>query len=331
MAIRILVADDEPTIRSVIRQVLEDDGYDVTDVASGDEALAVFRKTPFPIVITDIVMGRMSGLDLLREIKLLDTDALVIVMTSQASLETATVALRTGAHDYLTKPFDDISQISNVVRRSVEKLDLLQEKEQMVERLKRSAEELEALNTQLKEIAVRDGLTGLFNHRHFRECLENEVARCRRHTREFSLIFIDVDHFKHFNDTHGHLQGDRVLKGLAWLIRERCRATTIPSRYGGEEFVLLVPETGKDGARILAEGLRRAIEEHPFEGRETQPSGRVTLSLGVATYPEDGLDSVSLIAAADRAVYQAKNAGRNRVCCAGAPTPAAAVSPVRAR
>jgi two-component system, cell cycle response regulator len=327
MGIRILVADDEPTIRSVIRQVLEDDGYDVTDVPSGDDALAAFRKCPFPIVLTDIVMGRMSGLDLLREIKLLDTDALVIVMTSQASLETATVALRAGAHDYLTKPFEDISQISNVVRRSVEKLDLMHEKEEMVERLKRSAHELETLNSQLKEMAVRDGLTGLFNHRHFREALENEMARSRRHSREFSLVFIDVDHFKHFNDTHGHLQGDRVLKGLAWLIRDRCRSTTLAARYGGEEFVLLIPETGKEGARTLAEGLRRAIEEHPFEGRETQPAGKVTLSLGVATHPEDGTDSVALIASADRAVYQAKNAGRNRVCCAGAPAP----TPVRAR
>jgi diguanylate cyclase (GGDEF)-like protein len=322
MGIRVLVVDDEPTIRAVIVQVLSDDGYEVRDAASGEAALDAFRKDPFPIVMTDIIMGKMSGIDLLREIKLLAPETLVILMTSQASLDSATRALRSGACDYITKPFEDISNISAVVQRAVDKLQDLHEKEEMVERLKRSAEELETLNSQLKEIAIRDGLTGLFNHRHFRETLELEVLRCRRHGREFSLIFMDVDHFKRFNDTHGHLEGDKVLKTLARLIRDRCRATTMAARYGGEEFVLLLPETGKSGARSLAEGLRRAVESHDFEGRESQPDGRVTLSLGVATFPQDGNDSVTLISSADRALYQAKNGGRNRVCCSEEPAPA---------
>lgn len=315
MSFRVLVVDDEATIRAVIHQVLADDGFDVTEAASGEQALDTFRREPFPVVLTDIVMRKMSGLDLLREVKLLDPDAQVVVMTSQASLDTATLALRNGAFDYLTKPFEDIANISGVVRRAVEKLATIHDKEEMVERLKRSAEELETLNSQLKEIAIRDGLTGLFNHRHFREQIEIEVLRARRHGREFSLIFMDVDFFKRFNDTHGHLEGDKILKGIARIIRERSRATTLAARYGGEEFVLLVPETGKAGARSLADGLRRSVEDHPFEGRETQPDGKVTLSLGVATFPEDGNDSISLIAAADRALYQAKGAGRNRVCC----------------
>ncbi len=326
MSLRVLVVDDESTIRSVISQVLNEDGYRVTEAASGEEAPAAFRKEPFPIVLTDIVMRKMSGLELLREIKLLDAETLVIVMTSQASLETATTALRAGAHDYLTKPFEDIAHISAVTRKAVEKLELLREKREMVDRLKRSAEELETLNSQLKEMAVRDGLTGLYNHRHFRENLETEVLRCRRHERSFSLIFMDVDHFKRFNDTHGHLQGDRVLRILAKIIRDRSRGTTLAARYGGEEFVLLVPETTREGARAYAESLRQAVEEYPFEGRETQPSAKVTLSLGVATFPEDGDDSIALIASADKALYQAKNGGRNLVCTAERLAPTSAPS-----
>ncbi len=315
MSVRILVVDDEPTIRSVIEQVLTEDGYRITVAGSGEEALSAFRADPFPIVITDIVMGKMNGLELLREIRLMEPETLVIVMTSQASLATATTALRQGAHDYLTKPFEDIAQISAVAKRAAEKLLALHEKEEMVERLKRSAEELEALNSQLKEMAVRDGLTGLFNHRHFRDSLELEILRCRRHGRIFSLVFVDVDHFKKYNDTHGHLSGDRVLKTVAKIIRDRSRSTTLSARYGGEEFVLLVPETAKSGGLVLAEDLRGAIEDQPFEGRETQPGGRVTLSLGVATFPEDGADALAIIAAADRALYEAKKKGRNRVCC----------------
>ncbi len=309
MSVRILVVDDDPTIRHGVSTVLGQAGYRITEATSGEEALAAFRAEPFSIVITDIVMGTMSGLDLLHQIRLLDPEVLLIVITSHASLETATAALRAGAHDYLTKPLD-LSQVVAMTRQAVEKLDLLHEKRETVERMKRGAEELEDLNRRLTEMAVRDGLTGLYNHRHFRESLEIEVQRSQRHDHVFSLIFLDVDHFKTLNDTHGHLQGDRTLRTLAQVVQKRSRASTLVARYGGEEFILIAPETGAEGARIFAESLRRLVEEHPFEG------GRVTLSLGVATFPEDGTDGASLIAAADRALYQAKNSGRNRVCSA---------------
>jgi len=329
MSIRVLVVDDEPTIRSVIAQVLADDGYEVREAGSGEEAIEIFRGEPFPVMITDIVMRKMSGIDLLREVRLLEPDTLVIVMTSQASVDTATRALRDGAYDYLTKPFDDIAQISAVVKRAADKLNDLSEKREMVDRLRKNAVELESLNTQLREIAVRDGLTGLFNHRHFRECLDNEIKHSQRHGRTFSLVFLDVDHFKKFNDTNGHLLGDKVLRDLGRVIRASARSSTVAARYGGEEFVLLLRDCEKPGAQVVAEHLRKTVEEQPFEGRESQPGGRVTLSLGVATYAEDGEDGVALIAAADRALYQAKKAGRNQTCCAG--TLNEAVIPLPAR
>jgi diguanylate cyclase (GGDEF)-like protein len=140
-----------------------------------------------------------------------------------------------------------------------------------------------------------------------------ELARARRHRRTFSLLFIDIDNFKQYNDSHGHLAGDDLLRNLAKLLQGRCRSTTVAARYGGEAFVLLVPETDSTGAQRFAEALRRLVAEHPFPGRESQPGGRVTLSLGVASYPEAGEDATALIDSADKALYQSKHRGRNTV------------------
>ncbi len=317
---RVLVVDDEEGLRNIISQVLSDDGHDVTTASSGEAALEVFKNTPFPIVMTDIFMEKMTGIDLLHEIRGLDPGTQVVIMTSNASLESATAALRSGAYDYLTKPFEDLDAISSVIDRAAEKVELIRQNETMVDHLKKSTHALEHLNTQLKDLAIRDALTGLFNRRYFLEALDMEFSRSQRHSRVFSLLFIDLDHFKHYNDTFGHPAGDDLLKGLAELITKDSRDTTVVARFGGEEFILLVPETPKDGARIFAERLRKCIEEHPFHGRESQPSGQVTLSIGVSTYPVDGSDSETLISRADQAMYQAKESGRNQVVCYGSKT-----------
>jgi diguanylate cyclase (GGDEF)-like protein len=314
MGIPILVVDDEDTLRSVISQVLEEEGHQVTAAANGEEALAAFRANPVPLVITDIIMGSMNGLELLQQVKTVKEDVLVVIMTSQASLETATTAIRTGAYDYLVKPFDDLDVITAVVDRAIDQIQLQQKNKRLVQELSKNAEELEELNTNLRDMAIRDPLTGLFNRRYLHEAIDLELARSRRHKRFFSVVFIDVDHFKQYNDAHGHLAGDEVLKTLATIIQNGCRATTIPARYGGEEMVLLLPETEKQGARAVAEKLRMRVEEYPFPGQETQPLGTVTLSMGIATYPEDGGDGKSLLGYADQALYQAKHRGRNTIC-----------------
>ena len=123
-----------------------------------------------------------------------------------------------------------------------------------------------------------------------------------------------MDHFKQYNDAHGHLAGDEVLKILARILRDCNRSTSVCARYGGEEFVVLIPEANRKGAFVVAERVRGMVELHPFPGRETQPLGAVTISLGVASYPADGEDGLALIGRADRALYEAKQKGRNRVC-----------------
>jgi diguanylate cyclase (GGDEF)-like protein len=311
---RILVADDDESLRSVLKQVLSMDGYEVTLTASGEEALAAFNKEPFPLMITDIRMGKMSGIMLLQEVKRLRTDTQVIIITSNATLDTAITAIQAGAYDYLTKPFEDIALISSVAHRAVEKIRLIEENKSLLEKLKRKNEELEFVNMTLKELTIRDGLTGLYNHRHFQETLAAEILRSKRYAKTFSLVFLDVDFFKQYNDTHGHLHGDAVLVALSKLLIAGLRKSDIAVRYGGEEFVLLLPETSKENAFALAGTIREKIAAHPFPGRETQPQGKVTVSMGIAAFPEDGSDSSTLLHRADEALYEAKNGGRNRVC-----------------
>ncbi len=312
---KILIADDEEIIRNLLKEHLTDEGYNVLAVSSGEEALENFSRDPDCLVITDIRMGGMSGVQLLEEIKKLDSDAQVIIITSHASLDSAVATLRAGAYDYIFKPFEDLDQVTEVVRRAMDKIDLIRQNRLLVENLEKSNLMMELANETLMELAVRDGLTGLFNLRHFRHILNEELSRAERYRRQLCLVMIDVDHFKNYNDTHGHPAGDEVLKTLAGILNKRLRDVDRSARYGGEEFLVLLPETDLEKGRTVAEDLRVQMEEYPFRGRESQPFGKVTISLGVAAFPQDGPDADTLIKVADDALYRAKNRGRNRVVC----------------
>jgi len=309
----LLVVDDEETLRSVVSQVLSADGFEVAVAASGEEALEVFRESSHPLVITDIRMGGMSGIELLTEIKRHNPDTQVVIMTSHASLDTALSAMRAGAYDYLVKPFESLDLISAVAGRAAEKARLVARNRELVDQLQRANSELKEVNTALKEMAVRDGLTALYNHRHFQEALMLEIARSQRSGKPCSIAFMDVDNFKAYNDTHGHPDGDRLLKTLSGILMSHLRCSDLAARYGGEEFVLLLPETPKEAALRIADGLRLKVEQEHFPGRERQPLGRVTISIGVASFPADGADAQAVLACADQRLYQAKNGGRNMV------------------
>lgn len=165
----------------------------------------------------------------------------------------------------------------------------------------------------VKHLAIRDGLTGLYNRRHFEEVLRSETLRAQRHKQTVSLIFIDVDYFKNYNDGQGHLMGDEVLKQVGGLILRRVRETDTVCRYGGEEFTVLLPCTDKMSARRVAEDIRERVAAHPFPFREQQPGGAITVSLGIAAYPADAKTEEALVKSADAALYRAKQGGRNRV------------------
>ena len=157
-----------------------------------------------------------------------------------------------------------------------------------------------------------DGLTELHNKRFFTESLEKEMSRAKRYERSFSLVLFDIDHFKKINDTYGHLAGDAVLRQLGALVRGRVRRDDVPARTGGEEFAVILPEVGKDGAALLADKLRRAVADSSFRFEGTLIP--VTISLGVAEWEEDVTDPADLVKRADEKLYEAKRGGRNRVC-----------------
>ena len=165
-------------------------------------------------------------------------------------------------------------------------------------------------HARLYELAITDGLTRLFIHRYFQARLEEEIMRAKRYHTTVSLVLFDIDHFKKFNDTYGHQQGDIVLVEVAKLIKQTIRDTVdIPARYGGEEFTIILPETDAKGAQLVAERLRKTIETFPFPGQDKQLN--VTISLGIATFPDHASSRGVLIKKADIALYACKEAGRN--------------------
>jgi diguanylate cyclase (GGDEF)-like protein len=176
-------------------------------------------------------------------------------------------------------------------------------------------------NARLRELATTDGLTGLYNYRHFDATIRIEVQRADRLGAPLALLAIDVDHFKAFNDAHGHPAGDRALQDLATQLRNRMRATDAVCRTGGEEFAIVLPGTSVEQAVGLAESLRQRIAEMPLKDGAGRPVGSTTISIGVAVHPDHAADASTLVKAADAALYRAKQAGRNRVEVARVPTP----------
>jgi len=313
MSIEVLIVDDEESLRGVLSQVLEEDGFVVSEASSAEEALDIFSRTVPPIVFTDIRMGGMSGLQLLQKIKQSHPETQVIIITSNASLDTAVTALRAGAYDFLVKPFEDLSLISAVALRASEKVELMRENQALISKLKEKNQELEFSNRVLSEIANRDGLSGLYNHRYFQEILEKELIRANRHKHNLALLFIDIDHFKNYNDKNGHPAGDLVIRTIGKIMTMSLRQSDIVARYGGEEFTVILTETGRDGAVKIADNLRKRIAEFPFPGRESQPDGILSISIGVAVFPEDGIMPEDIVVQADSALYAAKHSGRNAV------------------
>jgi diguanylate cyclase (GGDEF)-like protein len=176
--------------------------------------------------------------------------------------------------------------------------------------------ELRAANARLEKLAITDELTGLYNHRYFQETLRFESLRTDRKGGPLSLLMIDVDYFKKFNDTHGHPAGDKLLRSLAQLYQGQLRSIDIVARYGGEEFSIVLLDTTKQEAMQVAEKLRASVAATAFPGGETQPGGRLSISIGLATLPQDASNSADLVVIADKALYKAKHTGRNKVCAA---------------
>ncbi len=297
----ILVVDDEEIMRSFLHDVLSGEGYQVEVAPTGEEAVERFKEKEYDLVITDIKMPGIDGMEVLQEAKRLHPMTEVVVMTGYASLESAVESMKKGAADYITKPFN-IDQIRIVVAKTLER-----------RKLRQKAEDEEFY----KHLSRTDGLTNLYNHRFFHQLLESEISRAKRFKQSVCLLMLDIDNFKIYNDKNGHLAGDQALKQLAWILDKSVRSCDIVARYGGEEFVVIAPQTDLEGGEILATRLNRLVREAKFDGEGVLPQGRLTISIGVASFPDQAADERSLIEKADRALYQAKAQGRDKVCIYG--------------
>jgi len=178
--------------------------------------------------------------------------------------------------------------------------------------LRRNEELLKDLLQQTRELSISDGLTGLYNQMHFFELLDLETKKSQRYNLNYSLIIFDVDHFKNFNDSNGHLRGSETLRAIGAIMKKKFRSTDLLAKYGGDEFVIILPQTDKVGAYLAAERLRESVEKQVFPGAETQPQKKLTISIGLASYPEHGQTDEEILNHADKSLYFAKESGRNR-------------------
>jgi two-component system, cell cycle response regulator len=286
MSTKVLIVDDEEVVCKLFAEMLKLYGYQTVMTTDGSTVVEMLWKEPFDVVLLDLVMPPFHGLELLRQIRQCDENLPVVIVTGYGSIDTAVESMQAGATDFVTKPVE--ASVLNI-------------------RIKRAIE-----YAHTKRLANTDSLTGLYNRRSFQERLEQEVDRAMRYHRPLSLIMIDVDHFKRYNDTHGHLQGDRILVEVSHALKTLSRASDIVARYGGEEFALILPETDKVNAEIFGRRLREYVEQQPFPGAEHLPTNALTISVGIASYtPPDTKEA--LIEAADIALYYAKREGRNCV------------------
>ncbi len=465
---KILVVDDEASLRSLLAEILIQEGYLTRAVPDARIALEMIGTGEYSVVFSDIRMPGMNGLELLKEIKRHDPMIEVVIITSHASLETAVEALRAGAYDYLVKPFDDISIVASCVRRLIQKVRLEKENRCLIETLKMKNQRLEEANQMIhqlhedtvalfhlgkeltisletedvlertvravsslmgdrpclllthsekrselvlektcgfsldrlpdlrvrlqdinpgrsfspamiqealkivpmecplvmpitmhgclkgvlavfdpakkgftpreenllhqyigqvavawdnamlhhkvQEMATRDGLTGLHNYRYFQDYLSQTIGHTKQNGQPLSLILMDVDHFKDYNDHYGHIVGDEVLKQVAGILMTRIPPTNLIARYGGDEFIVIASQTPKGQALLLSEKIAHAIEQHPFSFQDQRLETQMTVSIGIAELPEDAVDGRGLIQKADQALYRAKREGRHRVC-----------------
>jgi diguanylate cyclase (GGDEF)-like protein len=315
----ILVADDEIAIRELVGEILEGEGHDITLAEDGEDALEKFKRAWHEIVFSDIRMPKMNGIELLAAIKEINANTQFVIMTSHASIDNSIDALKKGAFDYILKPFDDLDIVTDAANRAMANLSGIRRQQYLLNTLARQNQELDSLNKEFREMAIRDGLTGLFNHRYAAERLDEEFDRAMRFGRELSVLFMDLDHFKFFNDTHGHQAGDEVLKILAALMTQGVRESDTLARWGGEEFIVIAPETGEEDACVMAEKIRNLVAEHSFPNAEQQPLGFVSLSIGVAARSAETENAEGLLRLADEAVYNAKDRGRNKTIYSSGP------------
>lgn len=294
---KILVAEDSLVVRTVVCDQLHDEGYETVEAADGSAALIVCAAERPDAILLDIEMPGLDGHQVLATLKADPElrDIPVVFLTGRTSTDDMVAGLRAGAHDYLKKPFEPAELIARVGGAV---------------RVKRLQDELRIRNDQLDKLSRIDGLTGLYNRRHIDEQLQKGLNIARRHDQPLAVLMLDIDHFKLINDGHGHAVGDVVLRRFGECAQQAVRLGDMLARWGGEEFLLVMPATTPMQAMEAMQRVRQTLQQTSFE--DLAPGLVVTFSAGVSECISTR-DLEAAIARADAAMYEAKHAGRNRI------------------
>jgi two-component system, cell cycle response regulator len=298
---KILIVDDDQVVRESLEEFLRSNSFSVLAFANAPEALKIIKKTDFDIVLTDLVMPEMDGISFTKALRELGKDIPVLIMTGFASIEYAVESLKAGATDFITKPLK-FDYVVFIINRLLEN-----------RHLKKKAQESEYY----KELSNRDELTKISNYRHFNYVLQVEIDRQMRYHRPLTLLIIDIDDFKKCNDIHGHLSGDLVLVKVASLLSTQIRSCDFVARYGGDEFTVILPEISEKEALAVCRRIMNAVGQHAFQSFEKKDIEPLSVTIGIASFPQNAPDGKGLIEKADQAMYAGKRAGKNCACIFG--------------
>jgi len=309
----VLLVDDQPIIAEGIRRMLADENDIIFHYCENpDEAIKKAADIKATVILQDLVMPDIDGMTLVRFFRAnMETRSIpIIVLSSKDSAQIKSDAFSHGANDYLVKLPDQIELLARIRAHSLSYLVQL-ERDAAFLALRETQKQLEESNKKLQELSSLDGLTGLANRRHFDETLDIEWRRTIRSKSTLSLIMIDIDYFKPYNDNYGHQAGDACLQKVAKTLKETIvRPADTLARYGGEEFVAILPDTNVEGAMVVAEHLRKAIESINIPHEYSKSGQHVSISLGISE--STGLDDLeALTRHADKCLYKAKESGRN--------------------
>lgn len=296
----LLVEDNDKDIR-LIQSYLNGEGYRLSFARDGEETLSRVQGEKVDLLLLDILLPGIDGFEVCRRLKDIEhtRDIQIVVITCLQDLESRIRGLELGVDDFLVKP------INKYELRT--RLKALLQKKKYLDRLHVNYET--AIH-----FAITDRRTGLYNHGYFEHMLETEIKRSRRHKHPVSLIMMDIDDFKQYNDSLGHLAGDEILKELGKLIKKNIREVDLGARYGGEEFAIILPYTDLEGAKKGAQRIKKIITAHSFRREISIPSKKLTISMGISSYPSDSASAQELVQRADEALYTAKKQGKNRIC-----------------
>ena len=284
----VLIIEEDDNTFSLLKDILEKGIYKIWRVTTGKEALNMIKNFYCPLIITELQISDMSGIEFVKRVKRTSGSINIVAITSYSFLNLGVKALQQGAFWYLLKPLN-VDEAKLIIKRAIENACLLIQA---------------GKGNYYKEMSLIDGLTGVYNHRYFYEMLDWHIAHMRRYPQTFSMLMVDIDNFKKFNDTKGHQEGDRILRGTADALVSLLRDDDLVFRYGGEEFTVILPRTEQNNAIKVAQRVVNLV-------KKKLP---ITISTGVSTFLDSSDTRVGIVKCADKALYRAKKEGKDRFC-----------------